>query len=272
LFQYAFARNVGLLNGVNKIIEDPKYCRTDLNFLGLTQSCENLPYLYKILHHHRNHLDKILNFVLRNSPFGYETIKQHENDPVIIPRTHKHISIHGRLQDFRYWEQNSSFILEEIKTAVLKKSSQNFSKENGHLAVHIRRGDYLKPEFSNSIGVLSKQYFQQAIKMVLDTNEIHRTIIFTDQPEHEDVQQFGKDIDMEIRCNANKYDDLVEMMCCSHIIISNSTFSWWAATLGFGLNSECVWAPSSFKKRIPLKSRLMCREIGTYVQFIGHNI
>ena len=55
--------------------------------------------------------------------------------------------------------------------------------------------------------------------------------------------QFKGDI-RYVDLNNVDYGELYLMMACKHFIISNSTFSWWAAFLG-GLpeGEKRVWAP-----------------------------
>ena len=116
------------------------------------------------------------------------------------------------------------------------------------LIVHVRRGDYLNHK--NTFGLLSLEYFDKAIKSF--PIEMRRRIwIFSDD---ENMENFS--------ILKNKYDCFfpptamltpVEIMFLmskgKNLIISNSTFSWWAGFLMKGNNkNSIVLAPSEWCK------------------------
>jgi hypothetical protein len=118
------------------------------------------------------------------------------------------------------------------------------------LIVHVRRGDYLS-EQNESIGALSPAYYLDAIKklqgqMGLEGREVW--IFSNDVPMVR--EEFGAEIDGVVRWieppkGTLDAESLILMGKGSGLIISNSTFSWWAAALG---NPEVVIAPSKWFK------------------------
>lgn len=116
------------------------------------------------------------------------------------------------------------------------------------LIVHVRRGDYLS-EQNQSIGVLSPAYYIDAIKelqerMGFEGREIW--IFSNDIPMVR--EEFGSAIDGVVRWieppkGTLDAESLILMGKGSGLIMSNSTFSWWAAALG---NPEVVIAPSKW--------------------------
>ena len=120
------------------------------------------------------------------------------------------------------------------------------------VAMHIRRGDYLtnKKFFRQQQIVLPNSYYQNAIKFIKNkyNNKIHITIFSDDEI---DPKLFAAD-DVEIRIIVrNDYTDLESFYLFSnfcHLIIANSTYSMWAALIGYH-NQNCeVYAPSIWHK------------------------
>lgn len=97
------------------------------------------------------------------------------------------------------------------------------------VAVHVRRGDFLKiPAFQ----VCDAAYYQKAIAWMRSEVPGARFWIFSDDPEwcrsvFRDADQYVMD-----EKSMNPLHDLYAMSLASHHIIANSTYSWWAAWIG----------------------------------------
>lgn len=107
-------------------------------------------------------------------------------------------------------------------------------------AVHVRRGNNVTPQYASHHPVMPLEYYEQAMD---------RTggpfIVFSDSPEWCAQQSLFKDclfgagppkgVDVMLLTNArplgnqNAVLDLFAMSLCDNIIMSNSSFSWWAA-------------------------------------------
>lgn len=106
---------------------------------------------------------------------------------------------------------------------------------NGNYAfVHVRRGDYLKPEFkeafSNSCRV---DYYENAISIVQQKISQVKFVVFSD-----DISWVRQSIvipnALYVDWNKGKdsYIDMYLMTHCQAAIIANSSFSFWGAMLG----------------------------------------
>jgi hypothetical protein len=110
-------------------------------------------------------------------------------------------------------------------------------------AIHVRRGDYLLSK--NRInGVLSRKYYENALKLIPDNLEL---LIFTDSPQI--VRKQFKNISSNFRIleppiDSDPVESLLLMSQASHLIISNSTFSWWAAA--YSHSSAKIYAPTKW--------------------------
>ena len=105
------------------------------------------------------------------------------------------------------------------------------------VALHVRRGDYLKDQKTmERYGLCSIDYYQAAITHVLAQVENAALFVFSDDPawvqEHLSV---GESCTFVSCKEIPPQEDLLLMSLCKHQIIANSTFSWWGAWL----NKNC---------------------------------
>jgi len=105
----------------------------------------------------------------------------------------------------------------------------------GSVAIHIRRGDYLK--FPGIHNVLEADYYYQALRRIKDYSCVY---IFTDSDVPFELNIPNKTIISE----GTDIEHISMMSNCSHNIIANSTFSWWAAYLNN--NDNQVIAPKQW--------------------------
>lgn len=126
-------------------------------------------------------------------------------------------------------------------------------EETKPLIVHVRRGDYLHSK-NNGIGALSVEYFRESLLLVksLGNFENSKTWVFSDDVSQvkADFEDAGLDIDrwIEPPANSDPAESIILMSLGAAIVISNSTFSWWAAALG---KPEVVVAPSPWFRSMP---------------------
>jgi len=156
-----------------------------------------------------------------------------------------------------YWQTEHYFcsvrneILKAFAFPLFIPSSRNeiLGKElqqRRSVAIHIRRGDYLK--ISNTSGICTIDYYQKAIARIKEFVTPELFAIFSDDMDW-CMKQFGTIIgNADIRfINWNKgkesFRDMQLMSLCKHNIIANSSFSWWGAWLNQNPD-KIVIAPS----------------------------
>lgn len=108
---------------------------------------------------------------------------------------------------------------------------------------HVRRGDYASSE-NRELGMLSFAFFKKASQMIPDYFE---RWIFTDSPDalEKDLEATGIQFKLIVAPDdSDPIESLLLMSRASHIVISNSTYSWWAATLA--AKNSTVYAPSKW--------------------------
>jgi hypothetical protein len=117
------------------------------------------------------------------------------------------------------------------------------------IAVHVRRGDYLTDE-NRKLGTLSMDYFLEAINSLKQAQPLlskREVWFFTDSPDVLEAELSGLDIQGARLVREPKGTSTAEILClmakAEAIVISNSTFSWWAGMLS---DSSLVAAPDKW--------------------------
>lgn len=159
-------------------------------------------------------------------PFRYDPLK-FENE----------LNYVGFFQCEKFFSHNRDFILnmfepnDEINTHIVNRYGSML--EENTCAVHVRRGDYLKLSHVHSIQGM--EYFNKAMEAV---GEVDKYVVFSDDIEWCKSNFKGeKFIFIE---GEKDYIDLFLMSMCKNQIISNSSFSWWAAWLNKNPNKKVV--------------------------------
>lgn len=148
-------------------------------------------------------------------------------------------------------------IIDELRAAFelkTKPSAENEIvlreiKNSNAVCLHIRRGDYkLFPQLQ----VCNEKYYATAVQLA--KSQLKNPVFYVFSTGREDIEWIKKHyvFDAELRyvdLDNPDYEELRLMMACKHFIISNSTFSWWAAMLSNEAKEQKkVWAPSEWMK------------------------
>ena len=101
------------------------------------------------------------------------------------------------------------------------------------VAVHVRRGDYLKAAFRDSIPVLPASWYARAAAVVRERHGDVTFLVVTDEPgwARRELRLPGESIVASADHPASAQEDLALLAACRHHVISNSTFGWWGARL-----------------------------------------
>jgi len=171
----------------------------------------------------KNNIDKS---IFESDEIGYISDSQ-------IPRETR--SITGYFQTWRYFELLKkkpilSYSILERPTEWLDLNLAEIKKADP-LVLHVRRGDYTEPK-NQSIGCLSLNYFDKVIKEFGKDREIW---IFSDSIEKVESEFAGISAGIKFikpPRESDPVESLILMSNAAKFAISNSTYSWWAATMG----------------------------------------
>jgi len=161
--------------------------------------------------------------------------------------------IEGYFQTFRYLQDLRAsgkaplFTLKQPSDWFLKTSDQLVKTDP--IVMHVRRGDYLL-EKNRFIGALSSEYFLDAINKLTtlgSRSTYDKVWIFTDSPDSVALE-FQPILGSRMKLisppvGSDPAESMSLMSMAKSIVISNSTFSWWSASLG---NPTQVIAPSKW--------------------------
>jgi hypothetical protein len=161
------------------------------------------------------------------------------------------------------------YVKSELRQLLVLKSGTDwyFNKiteieEIEPIAIHIRRGDYLK--LSDEFGVLDIQYYVALVSEL--TKKASRPIwIFTDSPDRVRQEILGTILNdaniIEPPVESSPNESMLLISKCNTIVMSNSTFSWWASYLS--ANGTLIYAPSKWFKGREDPTRLIPPEWST---------
>lgn len=157
--------------------------------------------------------EDVVNFKIYREPFfSFREIPKIEN-----------LILEGYFQSEKYFKHNENYIREVI----------NFPKcetKPNFVSLHLRQGDYANNLKFHYIQKLD--YYNQSVSLIKNYDKI---LAFSDS-KFPDEFNFDR---LELVTRSNDLDEFSIMSSCQTNIISNSTFSWWAA-----------WANENKNKRV----------------------
>jgi hypothetical protein len=249
MFQYATGRSLAELKQTELKLDDtflqdktPKKDFTlrdyELDIFQLNTKIASRTEIDRFFNKPNGFVNKIVNRI-KQQFIKYQVIKQrffHFDETVLYCR--KNTYLDGYWQSYRYFEPITGIIQKEF-TMKSPMDNKNLTlarkiEATQSVAVHIRRGDYVKNEKTNQHhGVCSTKYYQEAIiKMVQKVDNPH-FFFFSDDIEWVKDNLMVTYPSEYVNYNTGKksYEDMRLMSLCKHNIIANSSFSWWGAWL-----------------------------------------
>ena len=164
----------------------------------------------------------------------------------------------GYWQNKKYFKDIEIFAKKKIINNTIKNKlffnnfKINKNKKNVYVAIHVRRDDYFSS--GNSIHAICDPiwYIKAFNKLKKNVNNLV-PIIFSD-----DINYVRKKLNIhgyiwKSSSQESNFSDLSVMSMCDHFIISNSTFSWWAAWLSENRNKKVI-VPKFWMKNLKTSS------------------
>ena len=140
----------------------------------------------------------------------------------------------GYYQDKKYMDGYEDILsfkryeLDDVNKRILESIESTQS-----VALHVRRGDYLQPQFVSTYGnICTAEYYKKAINIVKQELINPRFFLFSD-----DIEWCKKNlpIDNSVYVDNNQgvtsYIDMFLMSKCKANILANSSFSYWGAMM-----------------------------------------
>lgn len=171
-------------------------------------------------------------FPTQRCPPHYFNYKEPEHCYNEIPY-HEFIQLEGYFQSEKYFSHCRQDIIDAFQIP--------YQRLDGYVSIHVRRGDYLL--YPDRHPVVTEQYLAAAIKYMAEKGFRQFVVCSDDIPWCRETFGRIKGGTFSYSVKKSPIEDLALMSCCEHNIISNSSFSWWAAWLNQNPN-KIVIAPS----------------------------
>lgn len=156
-----------------------------------------------------------------------------------LPTNYKNYYLRGYFESYKYFNEYKQDIINQFKINFeLNDKTANFLKEiseNNSVAMHIRRGDFLLEGRS-----VSTDYYKTAIKKL--SNNMAKFYLAT--IDKKVIDEFKNNDNVELIDTNDVNKDLCDWLAlskCKQHILSNSTYSWWAAYIS---NSNKIYLPT----------------------------
>jgi hypothetical protein len=201
-------------------------------------------------------LKKLYNKVINYNNINI-TINSIYNEPFFhfkeIPNNYD--MIRGYFQSYKYFSHNYENILKEID---ISSYLNNYKINLKSIAIHFRLGDYL--ELTHYHRVLSFIYYIKAInylKNKLSDFDEYVFVIFGEKENDNIINDYIKHINFNLDKpinyikiydrykNNQDFEDFLYMSDCNHIIMANSTYSWFASYLRYDNNKNIIYPSPS---------------------------
>ena len=153
-------------------------------------------------------------------------------------------------QSYRYFEDvaekvRNSFTVTSPVSTDTQRLAQEIRACNA-VCVHIRRGDYCSAENKKIYGICNEEYYAEAMHRMRKLFPTCEFFVFSNSPE--DISWIKENYSLPfavhyVDLKNPDFEDLYLMTQCSHFIISNSSFSWWASYL-CSYEEKKIFAPN----------------------------
>ncbi|MCS7019903.1 MAG: alpha-1,2-fucosyltransferase [Cytophagales bacterium] len=278
LFQYAFGMYLEHLHQ-KKVWLDAMYLSENRHAVLLTQRDYSL-HIFKICPRFCNqwHLAlfqqsrywRLNALATKIFDLTHYKIIEENDDPINPEEIYPPALLQGTWQDYRYVQAVETILRQHLQfryslKGAAKEWQQRIDKEPIAVALHVRRGDYLKPHISQLLPPLPVSYYKAAVSQVCEKfGEKAFFYIFSDDTQWCREQFARISLPHEVVPNQfadnQPFADFQLMTRCRHFIIANSTFSWWGAWLGTAPDKQ-VWAPAHWFADAELNQRKRTRLI-----------
>lgn len=257
MFCWAFAKSLSKKSGLDFLIDDSINTPQFNHFACFDE--------YKKHQVKKCPFKRILRTVLPISPIRKGLAKAHFSMPHVKEESGTFLKFHpefmetkeptyfsGFYQTEKYFKDIREELLKDftLKEKLNQKNQEILDKINSteSVSIHFRRGDYTKQRNQKTYGVMSNDYYQNAIKTIAEKTGKKLTLfVFSDDIKwvKKNVKFDFETVYVDVNNDKQGYFDMELMKHCKHNIIANSSFSWWGAWLNKN-PEKLVIAPSKW--------------------------
>jgi hypothetical protein len=188
-----------------------------------------------------NTLFKNLNIVNSFSPnIHWEPICENVNcdKEYLQSLVNSNIMLNGMFQSKHYFIHNLKKInnlvgINTFKKDVLETFKNIFIQDTKFIGIHFRLGDY--QQYLHCHTILPDEYYIEALKKIPNLFK-HTILVFCEIEDYDTIFSRMSDIaskveleNFKIITEGRDWEQMLMLSLCDHIIMANSTFSWWSA-------------------------------------------
>jgi hypothetical protein len=258
MFQFAYALILSQKFSLNlKLLDFTKHAKTRRDWgLGCFRlEPENLTLFSKIFLYLLPYV-KLL-FIKLHIPLMRTFLFEGVN---IVNETYCPKYVYGYWQKATFYKSNRRLIKDFFVFPSTRFNREDYG-DSPLVAIHVRRGDYVNEKnYRNLHLVCDARWYRSAwLKMKSELSKDARAIVFSDDPlwAKRELRLVGKVEYNAYNKNTPAWVDMANMSKCDHFIISNSSYSWWAAWLGEALNKKVI-APFFWFNNVATKDLDIC--------------
>ena len=239
LFQYSFALYLKKFNKKEVLLDTNEF-----NYVNHHSGLE----LNKLIYNEFSSISFIKHFKYRisKSLYRYKFYKQEISDVNKLPS----IEEFENIEYFDgYWQTYSMVnkVQDELFKSLRPLKINGLKINDNSVGIHVRRGDYLNSK-EIYMGSCNIEYYKTAVEILNEKMLEPEFYIFSDDipwcKQNFDFIKNKKFVDF----NDSSFEDFILLIRLRNKIISNSTFSWWAAMLN--KNSNIIVSPNKWNNQI----------------------
>jgi hypothetical protein len=171
-------------------------------------------------------------------------------------------TIEGYFQSPKYFPSVGAEIADSIRNLIVSAAEQAVIDDvssRPFMAIHVRRGDYLSEVHTREVhGLTTREYYEASLNLIAGRGG--PCIVFTDSPQEAEKELRGMgELVFDSRIfPIGELATLKLMSLASGIVMSNSSFSWWAAyTISHFNPDSTVISPRPWSRDILFNEELI---------------
>ena len=160
-------------------------------------------------------------------------VKENVYSAVDLPKDGRIYNLKGFYQSHLYFERSRATVCKvfqphkHLVARVVAKMPQCVSKDS--IGIHVRRGDYLSKDYAGQYSACTPTYYQTSIELIREQVGDVPVIVCSD-----DIKWCKENLKLDnihFSDTGSALEDFIVLLQCQHLVMGNSTFSWWAAYL-----------------------------------------
>ena len=174
------------------------------------------------------------------------------------------VQLNGYFQSWKYFkgiERDLEVMLQNPKYTSDWFNEQMVKSDyyRSRVGVHVRLGDYTSRKVSKVIGVLTQDYYREALSFISSKTGIRKILLFSNEIEKIEVpfNKWGYDVEvLKPNKSSTDFESLRLLSNCAGIVMANSSFSWWASWLAD--REKPITAPNPWLRNISYSTEDLC--------------